>query len=93
MQIVGASFDSPTENEDWANEHGLQYELWSDDDRTLALAYGAATSETQAIASRKTVVLDADGNLCLRYDAVGVSTHPTEVLEDLTLLFGSATKP
>ena len=93
VQIVGASFDSPAENEDWANDHGLQYELWSDGDRTLALTYGAATTPDQAIALRKTVVLDADGNLCLRYDSVGPSTHPGEVLDDLTLLFGAATTP
>ena len=47
---------------------------------------GAATSEAQSAASRNTYVLDEQGRLCLQYESVGVSAHPQDVLDDVTLL-------
>jgi peroxiredoxin Q/BCP len=88
VDIVGVSFDSPSENQAWALEEGFQFDLWSDDGRELALYYGAASSAGQAFASRITVLLDEDGNLLLEYPFVSVGTHPQEVLEDCQLLFG-----
>lgn len=88
MAIVGVSFDEPEVNQAWAEEEGFAFELWTDDDRTLALTYGAATRPDQAAPSRKTFILDAEGDLVLVYDSVGVSAHPQEVLEDCQLLFG-----
>ncbi len=88
MAIVGVSFDEPETNQEWAEEEGFSFELWTDDDRTLALTYGAATSADQAYASRKTMILDQDGALVLVYDSVGVSAHPQDVLEDCEILFG-----
>ncbi len=88
MQIVGVSFDEPEVNQAWAEEEGFSFDLWTDDDRTLALAYGAATSASQPYASRKTVILDAEGELVLVYDSVSVSAHPADVLEDCQILFG-----
>lgn len=86
---MGASFDDPAENAEFAAAQGFQYELWSDPDRTLAMHFGAATSPTQPLASRRTVVLDEQGRLCLRYDTVGVTSHPSEVLEDVTKLLAA----
>ena len=74
------------DNADFAATNNFQYELWSDTDRTLALHLGAATSDTQAFASRKTYVLDEEGRLCLHYESVGVTDHPQEVLDDVTRL-------
>lgn len=69
-------------------EEGFQYDLWSDDSRELALYYGAATSAGQGTASRRTFLLDDDGDLLLEYPVVAVGTHPAEVLDDCLLLFG-----
>ncbi len=88
MQIIGISFDPADENQAWAIQEGFQYELWSDLGRELALYYGAATTETQNSASRKTFLLDAEGTLVLEYPSVSAGTHPAEVLEDCELLFG-----
>ncbi len=88
MKIVGVSFDTPTENEDWAIQEGFLFDLWSDLDRDLALYYGAATSPNQNSASRLTKVLDADGNLVLEYSVSVVGTHPAQVLHDCEFLFG-----
>jgi peroxiredoxin Q/BCP len=89
VSIVGVSFDSPEENEAWAVDEGFEFELWSDLDRTLALYYGAAASESASLASRRTFLLDAEGTLVLEYRIEVLGTHPAEVLSDCELLFGS----
>jgi peroxiredoxin Q/BCP len=88
VEIIGVSFDSPEENQSWAAGEGYQYELWTDESRTLALTYGAASSESASIASRITVLLDAEGNLALTYAVSDIGTHPALVLEDCQTLFG-----
>jgi peroxiredoxin Q/BCP len=88
VQIVGVSFDSPAENEAWAEDEGFQFELWSDDDRELALYYGAASSPTAGSAWRITMLLDDTGRQLLEYtDSISVGTHPAQVLEDCRALF------
>ncbi len=86
MQIVGVSFDAPEDNAAWAADEGFQYELWTDDSRALALTYGAATTASQAYASRVTVLLDASGDLVLEYRVSDFGAHPAEVLDDITAL-------
>lgn len=89
MQIVGVSFDAPTKNQAWAEEEGFRFDLWSDDARTLALTYGAASDGSQGSASRITVLLDPLGDLALVYaDGIDVGTHPDEVLHDCQVLWG-----
>lgn len=88
MVIVGVSFDQPEDNQSWAEAQDYTFELWSDDDRTLAVYYGAASSTSAAYADRKTVILDAEGTLVLEYESVNPSSSPQDVLDDCTLLFG-----
>lgn len=88
MQIVGASFDPPATNLDWAQQEGFQYDLWSDGGRELALYYGAATSPQAGSAKRITKVLDAKGTLVLEYLTVSAGTSPLQVLADCEILFG-----
>ena len=87
MAIIGVSFDSPEENNSWAEEESYLFELWTDDDRTLAVAYGAASSTSASAANRKTMLLDADGTLLLEYLSVSPSGHAQDVLEDCQALF------
>lgn len=84
------SFDTPEKNQEWALEEGFQFELWTDDDKTLALYYGAADSQTQGTADRISVLLSEEGTLMLEYLNVAVTNHPQDVLEDCTALFGDA---
>lgn len=88
MTIVGVGFDDPATNAGWAAEEGFTFELWTDDDKTLALTYGAATSQSSPVPSRVTRVLDADGTLLLEYQVSAIGTHPSEVLADCQVLFG-----
>ncbi len=62
--------------------------------RTLALQYGAATNSTQSMASRLTVVLDAEGIWRLVYDPASVTSDAQDVLEDCEIPFADqACKP
>lgn len=85
---MGVSFDTPAKNQAWAEDEGFAFELWSDDDKDLALAYGAVASRASAFPARLTRILDAEGVLLVEYDEVAVGTHPAQVLEDCELLFG-----
>jgi len=89
VQIVGVGFDSVDSLSSWAEDEGFEYELWLDDDRTLAMYYGAATSSSW-VPDRMTVLLDGDGNQLLEYEVgvFGFGTHPSEVLEDCEAIFG-----
>ena len=85
---MGVSFSSTATTSAWAADEGFQFELWTDDDRTLALTYGAASSSSARFADRITVILDAEGNHVLEYDVTSIGTHPAQVLEDCEVLFG-----
>jgi thioredoxin-dependent peroxiredoxin len=89
VTIVGVSFDDPEANQAWAEDEGYAFDLWTDDDKTVALYYGAASSESQAYASRMSFLLDEDGTLVLEYLTVNTLTNAEEVLSDCEILFGS----
>jgi peroxiredoxin len=89
VEIVGVSFDAPAENRAWSMAEGFGFELWTDDDRDLALHYGAISDPGAGAPNRITVVLDAAGTLVLEYrSGIDVGTHPQSVLEDCRALFG-----
>jgi peroxiredoxin len=86
---VGVSFGSPEDHLEWATAESFQYELWSDEDRKLSLAYGAAETDSDWFPDRETFLLNREGNLVLEYvDNVNTATSPYEVLDDCTFLFG-----
>ena len=89
MEIVGAGLDSPATNQAWAEDEGFQYELWTDEDKTLGITYGALSGAGDASVARVTMLLDEKGELLLEYtSSIDVGTHPGEVLEDCEILFG-----
>ena len=76
-------------NAQWVEAEGYQYEVWNDLNKTLALHYGAADNPLAFAPSRVTKLLDANGDLLLEYtDVFSVGTHPQEVLDDCTAIFG-----
>lgn len=83
------SFDPPEANAAWREKKGFTFELWSDENREMALYYGAASDPHQRTASRETRLLDAEGNLLLEYDVgLNIGTHPSDVLADCERLWG-----
>ena len=82
-------FGEPSDTQAWAEAEDYLFEIWTDDERTLALAYGAIASVEQSFPLRVSFVLDGNGDLLLEYrDSVSVGTHPDEVLSDCQALFG-----
>ena len=89
MTIVGVSFAEPSTTSAWAEDEGFQYDLWTDDDRTLSLHYGAINNADDFAPSRITKVLNEEGTLILEYvDDVGVNSHPSQVLADFKTVMG-----
>lgn len=94
MRIVGVSFDDPAKNAAWRRNKGFAFELWTDVDRTLAQHLGAAKSADQRHASRRTVLLDAQGHVAVTYDVgLGLGTHPQDVLDDARRLWPAQVPP
>lgn len=90
MVIVGVGLDDPADNLAWSEEEDFAYELWTDDDKVLGLAYGALDNQRDSSVDRVTALLDADGDLVLQYlEDINVGTHPSSVLEDCEALFGN----
>ena len=83
------SFGSTADLQNWAEDQSFDYELWTDDDRTLAIHYGAATASS-FLPSRISVLLDGNGNQLLTYDVnlFGVGAHPRDVLDDARAIWG-----
>jgi peroxiredoxin len=90
---VGVSFDPPADTARWVENQKFPFEVWTDTNRTLAMAYGAAESADASRPSRVTVMLDANADLLLTYGSVSVQTHPEDVLRDAQSLFGPGGKP
>ena len=89
MQIVGVSFDKPSTLQGWAEDEGFQYELWKDENKSLAIHYGAADDTSAFFPSRISVLLDKNGEVLLEYkDNLSTGSHPQQVLDDCTILFG-----
>lgn len=88
MKIVGVGYDAPATTAAWVDSEGFEFEVWTDDDRTLAVAYGAAATPEQFVPLRKTVVVGVDGQQLLEYAVTDFGTHPAQVLDDCRLLFG-----
>ena len=89
MKIVGVTFADPWLNEGWVEDQGFEYDVWTDDDKTLAMHYKAADSAFALAPDRITVLLDEEGDLLLGYyDGIVVGTHPHDVLSDCEVLFG-----
>lgn len=57
MHIVASSFNPPEDNVRWVEEQACELEIWSDEDKELALGYGAADSPSAIVPSRITRVL------------------------------------
>ena len=92
--MVGVSFDDPTDNAAFRENQEFPYALWSDAKffLELGLYYGAASSTTQASASRKTVIIDPQGVWQLEYDGVSflnLYDHSQDVLDDLSAILAA----
>lgn len=89
--IVGASFDTPAENKQFADAQAFPYRLLSDADRSVGEAYDVKKGPDEQWADfprRRSFLIDPDGVVRRIYDVTDVAGHPQQVLDDLIALGG-----
>jgi thioredoxin-dependent peroxiredoxin len=87
VEVIGVSFDDPELSEALATEESFNFELWTDDERTLARYYGAVGSADAEEPQMLTVLLDAQGVLTAIYAGRDLGNDPQPVLSDCETLF------
>ena len=80
---MGVSFDSPKDNSAFAKKLDFPFLLLSDEDRKIALAYGAAADKTARVPKRVTFLIGPDQIITRVWDKVDVNTHAQDVLAAL----------
>ena len=89
--IVGASFDTPAENKQFADAQGFPYRLLSDADRSVGEVYDVKKGPDEQWADfprRRSFLIDPDGVVRKIYDVTDTAGHPQQVLDDLIALMG-----
>jgi peroxiredoxin Q/BCP len=80
VTILGVSFDDPDANRKFVEAESLPFRLLSDKDRKLAVAVGAADSESASAARRISYLVGPDGKVRNVFGEVDPSTHASDVL-------------
>ena len=81
--IVGASFDAPEANRLFKEKFDFPYDLVSDVDKSVAIAYGVVDDAGAATSPRTSFLIDPDGNIAKVYKPVVPAEHTEQVLSDL----------
>ena len=81
--MLGASFDTPEENEKFAKKFDFPFPLLCDMDRKIGIAYGAAESPKDEFARRIAYVIDEDGKIAEAHPNVDPKSYPYEQLKTL----------
>lgn len=89
--VLGISKDSVESHEGFASKYKLNFPILSDPNGTVIEAYGAMKTKsmfgkTFLGISRKTVVIDPNGNIAKVYENVEPSKHAAEILKDIQAL-------
>lgn len=80
--MLGISADTPAANKKFRDKFDFPYDLLSDEDMSMSVAYGVADADA-ARPSRKSVLIGPDGKVAKAYATVKPADHPSEVLADL----------
>lgn len=83
IAVVGISKDTPESHRKFKEKYNLPFELLSDTDGRVSLAYGSGVGENP---KRVSYLISPDGTIAQSYKTVDPATHATEVLEDLKKL-------
>lgn len=89
--VLGVSVLDTASKAKFAKKHGLTFPLLADDDHAVAEKYGAWQEKSMygkkyMGVARITYLIDGDGKVARRWDAVKVEGHADEVLEALAEL-------
>jgi len=81
--VFGVSFDSVDSHKKFIEKYKLPFVLLADTDKKVAKMYGAAT-DSNAVASRVTFVIDKQGKIAFVNPHVNPATHSAELRTFLT---------
>jgi peroxiredoxin Q/BCP len=81
--VLGISCDSPADNRAFKAKFDFPYDLLSDEDRQVSMAYGAAATADQPYPARISYLIDPDGRVARVYEKVVPAEHTAQVLADL----------
>ena len=87
--MLGASFDTPAENLEFATAQGFGYPLLSDVDQLVGVAYDVLRPAGHRYASyprRLSYLIDPHGFIQRAYEVTDVEGHADAVLQDLAEL-------
>ena len=83
-QVLGISIDSPANNLAFKDKFSFNFDLLSDEDRSVTLAYGAEREDPSIpLPNRITYVIDPEGRIARVYGKVTPAGHAREVLDAL----------
>ena len=80
--IVGVSYDSPTDNGAFRDKFSFPYDLLSDEEGVMSIAFGVSEPDSSR-SPRKSVLIGPDGKVVITYDKVTPADHPGLVIDDL----------
>jgi thioredoxin-dependent peroxiredoxin len=78
--VLGVSFDSVEANERFATKFSFPYPLLCDTDRSIGIAYGAASNASDEYARRIAYVIDEKGKIAEAHEKVDAKSYPAEQL-------------
>lgn len=76
------SYDSPAANGAFKTKFDFPYDLLSDEDGKVSVAYGVSEPDSPR-SPRKSVLIGPDGKVAAAYNEVSPGDHPQAVLADL----------
>lgn len=74
------SFDTEDENRAFAEKFSFPFELLCDTDKSLGLAYGAASSADAGYPDRIAYLIGPDGTIRHAWEKANPASHPEDVL-------------
>ncbi len=83
MQILGASFDDEKANARFAAKYKFPFPLLCDTDRSIGMAYGAASGPKDEYAKRIAYLIDENGVVAEAHGKVDARAYPAEQLQRL----------
>jgi peroxiredoxin Q/BCP len=81
--VLGISTDPPDANQKFKAKFDFPFDLLSDVDKSVSLAYGAVEDKEAKAAKRISYLIGPDGKIKKAYATVKAADHPEQVLGDL----------
>ena len=81
--VLGISTDKPDANRKFKAKYEFPFDLLSDEDKSVSLAYGAVEDTDARSAKRISYLIGPDGKIRKAYATVKAADHPEQVLGDL----------